>query len=810
MKIPKARVCCPGWQCLVRACLVAGLLLAGSGTAHGLEATGMDVTGMDEEQLRERLEKKINKLVLPRLTGEATIDAVLDEPFWQYAAVQEIKYETFPTKMAPAPVKTVVRIARLQDYLLLSFVCEDPDPDKIQAPWKDRDGIDMDDYVSLLFDPAGKNIRTYELKVSASGIQGDQMRSRMDNKLLRDWDAVWESEARITADGYIVEMKIPAAEFDFPMHSGVRRILIFKRHYPREVKRTLSALSVIKVEEGTPGIEDKVLIIPTATFVYERERPLDGEDRSWESNDNPTISLDMAYKLTPSMTFLGTVNPNYLQVEADLSSSSINNGFTDSFEPEKRRFFAASKDTFSSLFNLVYTPNIVEPNVGAKLAGSVKDHTTGNFVVHDKALKLYIPGNLGSKKKEFASESTSGALRYRYDFRRGLSLGAIATGRAGDSDSDISDYQSFTTGIDGYAKVARFDEIRVQWVASSMEYPEAIVDKLCENEGECDDPEDDSGLPNESSYNEQVLRADPDRTYRDDALWLTFKHWQPEWFFIARYIDVGEDFRGDLGYMKKIDYRLGSVSGGYTWFLGQGAEDVRRLRLSSNIIKSESQAGELLMDSIDVQVNYWGLNQGRIRIGYRNRNRVAKRFLQNTLDIEGNAPEFNEDQIFFRIENSPLRNINFILTGYVGEEIDKDNYRLGDVLELAPELRWYVGDSMELSLKNSFKQLDVKGGRLFTENYLRLSLTYEFPKGSFARFTFIDDYVSRNTDLYLYEGKEALERETSGELLFAWKPGKGNLFLAGLQGGAVDSGELDGPTFNNWLFYVKYSRAFRW
>ena len=126
---------------LFRMFLLVPLLLISAGTAQGL-----DVTAMSEEQLREKLEKKINKLVLPRLTGEATIDAVLDEPFWQYAAIQEIEYESFPTLMAPAPVKTVVRIARLQDYLLLSFVCEDPDPDKIQAPWKDRDGIDMDDY----------------------------------------------------------------------------------------------------------------------------------------------------------------------------------------------------------------------------------------------------------------------------------------------------------------------------------------------------------------------------------------------------------------------------------------------------------------------------------------------------------------------------------------------------------------------------------------------------------------------------------------------------------------------------------------
>jgi hypothetical protein len=343
-----------------------------------------------------------------------------------------------------------------------------------------------------------------------------------------------------------------------------------------------------------------------------------------------------------------------------------------------------------------------------------------------------------------------------------------------------------------------------------MEYPEAIVNKLCEDTDGCEDPEDDSGVPGESSYTEQVLRADPDRTYKDDALWLTYKHWQREWFFIARYLDVGEDFRGDLGYMKKVDYRLGSASGGYTWYFGEGEEAGRRLRLSSNIIKSESQAGELLSDSVDVQLNYWGLNQGRILIGYRNRNRVAKRFLQNTLDIEDNAPAFNEDQIFFRIENSPIRNVNLILKGYVGEEIDKENYRLGDVLELEPELRLYIGDRMELTLKDSFKRLDVEGGRLFTENYLRLSLTFTVLKGSFVRFTFIDDYVSRDPDLYLFETEQAMERESSGELLFAWKPGKGNVFLIGLQGGVQDSDELDAPAFDNWLFYVKYSKAFRW
>jgi len=788
---------------MFRIFLLALWVLVSVAPAHGSEG---------EEPTEEEIRKKIKKLVVPNLTGTETVDGVLDEPFWQYAAVLKLEREVFPTPLAPAVVETEVRIVRLQDYLLIGFTAYDPEPERIQAPWRDRDGIDTDDYVSFMFDPAGKNAKTYELKVSAGGVQGDEIRTRIDDRRIRDWDARWESAAKIVPEGYVVEMRLPLAEFDWPMHRGVKRFLVFKRHYPREVRRTLGAFAVVVVAEETLGLDKTLLVIPTATFVSEIERPLDKEDRIWEETLTPTVSLDIVYKPSPSLSLLGTVNPNYLQVEADLAKSSINNAFT-TLQPEKRLFFTANQDAFSSLFYMVYTRNIDEPRVGAKLAGSVGDLTTGNFLIDDKNLHMIVPGNLGSDKVKFdSSDSRNAAFRYRYDFRPGLSLGATATARTGSPDTDVSDYQSLAGGIDGYLKLGRFDEIRAQWVGSTTEYPEAITDELCDEEGACDDPEDDSGLPGQSSFNEQVLRADPDRTYRDDALWVTYKHWQREWFFIGRYLDVGEDFRGDLGFIKKIDYRLGSGRGGYTWYLGQDEEEEegRRLRLSANYLKQESQAGELLMESREAWLQFWGANQFRIDIIYRDRDRVAKRFLQNTLEIEGNSPEFNEDQIELRFESSPFRSIRFSLKGTIGEEIDKENYRLGDVLELEPEIRWYAGDRVELTLKDTYKHLDVEGGRLFIENYLTLSLTYQLRKGSFVRFTFIDDYVRRDPDLYLFEEEDELERDTTGELLLAWKPGEESLFIVGLKGGAHDSGGLDQPAFDNWLFYVKFSRAFRW
>ena len=70
--------------------------------------------------------------------------------------------------------------------------------------------------------------------------------------------------------------------------------------------------------------------------------------------------------------------------------------------------------------------------------------------------------------------------------------------------------------------------------------------------------------------------------------------------------------------------------------------------------------------------------------------------------------------------------------------------------------------------------------------------------------------IRRDPNLYLFEEEDRLEREHSGELLVAWAPGRQNLFFFGLKGGSRETDETSGPVFDNWTFYIKYSRAFSW
>lgn len=139
--------------------------------------------------------------------------------------------------------------------------------------------------------------------------------------------------------------------------------------------------------------------------------------------------------------------------------------------------------------------------------------------------------------------------------------------------------------------------------------------------------------------------------------------------------------------MTRVDYRLYSLSGGINHYFGEKKLGKSRFRPSLNYVRLESQEGELINESKDIWLNYWGLYKTWFRIGYRNRDRTAKRFLQNTLEIDANSRIFQEEQVEYRVETSVFKNFRLILAGKVGTQIDTDNYRLGDIIEIKPEIR---------------------------------------------------------------------------------------------------------------------------
>src|SRR5882724_352336 len=78
---------------------------------------------------------------LPRVTQPITVDGDLSDPGWQEAARIEVFYETNVGDNVPPPVKTVAWIGYDSRFFYMAFRCEDPEPNKIRAPFIDRDNV---------------------------------------------------------------------------------------------------------------------------------------------------------------------------------------------------------------------------------------------------------------------------------------------------------------------------------------------------------------------------------------------------------------------------------------------------------------------------------------------------------------------------------------------------------------------------------------------------------------------------------------------------------------------------------------------
>ena len=59
---------------------------------------------------------RYNRLNIIELTGEVSIDGVLDKPFWKEATHYEIKLETYPALLEPSSVNKDIWIAIIDTF----------------------------------------------------------------------------------------------------------------------------------------------------------------------------------------------------------------------------------------------------------------------------------------------------------------------------------------------------------------------------------------------------------------------------------------------------------------------------------------------------------------------------------------------------------------------------------------------------------------------------------------------------------------------------------------------------------------------
>jgi hypothetical protein len=740
---------------------VLGILLAAP--AGGLVAQGSVADGGASAVAISRV---------PHTAAAVEIDGVLDDAIWREALVIELDVETNPRENEPAAVETFAYVIEDGARLLVAFDARDPAPDKIRAYLRDRDSAYNDDFVGIVLDTFNDQRRAFEFFVNPFGVQMDLTMDDVNGGEDDSWDAIWESAGAINDLGYAVEIAIPFSQLRFQRTNGLQtwgidvlrihprenRVLITAS--PRERGRNCYLCQIGKIEgfaNAEPGRGLEVVPSLTASRTDTHDAAL---ARLVDGDTDSEIGVNVRWGITPDLVANLALNPDFSQVEADVAQLDVNNQFA-LFFPETRPFFLEGADFFATPINAVFTRTVADPDVGAKLTGTIGGNTFGLFAAEDTVTNLLFPGALGSSSDALDTSNRTLVGRYRRDFGENSTVGALLTSRSGD------DYRNSVAGFDGRYRMNDSHSFRFQYLRSDTEYPDDVA----------------------------IESQQPPDAFGGDALQLNYDYGTREWFAFANYQTFDPEFRADSGFVSQVDFENRSAGFGRVWH-GDGARWWNRLQIGANAASTHDSSGQLLSRDREVNFSFQGPLQLFAQTGVEKRQQFW------------NGSVYDARNVFLFSQIRPISGLNLTLYARAGEQVDFVNSRLGDELRLEPGLEWNVNRHLLMRLQHTAVELDDESGRrIFAADVSDLRLTWQFNVRSFLRMTLQQQLVERNLLLFIDADTDAESKARGAQLLYSYQLNPQTVVFAGYSDNHRQDDELASLIKTDRTFFLKFSYA---
>ena len=707
---------------------------------------------------------------IPRVDIKPRIDGQIDQGEWSQAKRIPVNIETNPNDNVPAEVEAQALLMEDGEVLYVAFIALDPDPDQIRAFYRDRDSMWNDDWVSIVLDTFNDERRAFEFFANPYGVQADAIQDDVNGDEDESWNAIWNSAGQINEDGYVVEMAIPMKQLRFtPSETNQTWGIDLVRFYPRDRgtriannprDRNISCyICQISKADGFANLTQSrnLEIIPTITSTaVENRNPAMG---GWDSESiDAEGSLDVRWGISQDLYLNATLNPDFSQVEADSAQLDINNTFS-LFFPERRTFFLDGADYFDTFERLVHTRNISDPDYGLKLTGKSGDHTYALLTANDVNTSFLIPRSLGSSVASLGEVESKVAIgRYRFDIFENSTIGALITDRRAD------DYNNTVSSVDAVLRPTDQDSISIQSMHSSSDYPALI----------------------QSQHGQAA-------SLNDNSQRLEYRHNDRRWDWRLGYTDMGDDFRADLGFVNRVDFKFVVATVGHTW-RGESDDFFNLIRVALDYDRTQDQSGLQLEEEFEVFLNMNGPKQS---------------FLSGLFggsETYWNGKYFDEQFNQLRVGFTPRANLRLSALIRVEDIVDFANTRLGRSKRFGPSVNYRWGKHLELDLDHTLQQFDVSGSRLFTANLTDLKTTYQFSARSFLRFTLQYTDNNRNQDLYV-RSVQTRTKQLTTQLLYSYRFSAATRFFIGYSDAGFQNDTYDAIEKTNRTVFAKFSYA---
>ncbi len=675
-----------------------------------------------------------------RTAGPIVVDGDLSDEGWKGATKVDTFFETNPGDNVPPKVRTVAYLAYDEKFFYAAFEFFDPDPSRIRAPFGDRDDVpSYTDYGGVILDTRNDHRTGLLLLANPRGIQYDAITDDTTGNEDNSPDFYWDSAAKITEEGWVLEMRVPYSSLRYPPTAVQTWGILLYRNYPRDFRYQMFSAKLprggncfICRANHLSGLENlppagHLVVAPYVTakeeavprgdlgtsLVNKPVRGNGGVDAKWTPNENNAIDA--------------TLNPDFSQVESDVAQIAVNQRFA-LFYPEKRPFFLEGLELFSSPIQAVYTRSITSPRWGVRATGKIDSNQYTAFIAEDRGGgSVILPGPNGSSFANQDFSSFVGMGRVRHDFGK-----SFASFLMTDREVKGGGYNR-VYGPDFQWRAGDHDTVTGQLLLSNTENP---------NRPELSD-----------RWTGQKLNS------HAGDIW--YAHSTRLWDWYTEYKDFGDGFRADDGFVPQVGYRENYGEAGYT--VRPEGFPISRLRTFLQADYQADNEGHLISRSISPGFGMDGMWNSFTRLRY-----AYDR-------IRSGTTAFPRRQLVYQFQISPSRTISqLVIQGTVGEQIDFDNSRPGRGADVNVRATVRPTDHLKLDLVAARSWVDVDphdgGGsrRLFTADIGRLKATYTFSARAFLRL--IGQLVETRRDPSLYTFTVSRKDGTfTGSALFAYK-----------------------------------------
>ena len=673
-----------------------------------------------------------------------SIDGIINQEEWEKAVKIDLNYETEPGYNTKPIVETSGYILYSDYHIYLRFDAKTRETVRASIRKRDDFGIFNDDVIGISIDTYGDGRNNLFI---GSNPYGSQVDVRVMNALQEEsrydisFDLEYESAGSINGNNYFVEMKIPFSSLPFPNGKDQKWKFSFFRKYidynmsSSKTDRDNSCVTCQFDDEvffENIKINKKLDLIPYITSGIEGDYNMNTDNIDYKKI-NSNIGISINAELSKSLSLELAVNPDFSQVEADVTQIDVNSAFSLSY-PEKRPFFNKGTDILklnNPDLQPFYSRSINDPAFALKLLNQGKKSRLFYLSSLDNNSPYLIAGRdrsyFGEGKKSFVN-----VLRYQRLLNNGSKIGFISTSRAYNGGG----YGNLF-GLDGLIQLT--NSIRLTF-------------DILKNYNE--EPTND-WINSDDYFNGNSVRLDGEK-FNGNGIFIGLSRNTENWRTYLGYKYIDPEYRADVGFAVKNDRKWLTFFQNYESFYEKGFLQKMEYSIKYDMLHNFNNKVDVI--SLD----------GKVSAGFKGNTEISVTHDYDFVSYYLDKKYSNYASTRIGINTSPIELISFDSNISFGKDVayNDENPELGKEFNFRATLSLQLNNNFSVSNLISFSRLkEISRNEYYYRGYInRFNTKYQFSKSLGIRLA--AEYNDFSESIFL-------------QPLFEWTPNPFTIFYIG-------------------------------